>query len=143
MNVSLCDKVCPRATLPKGFAGGQRCKDLTGARGDVGRAGFLWRRSGYRMLCVLVRRQQGFGLVLARNKKWEEAQEGRDLQRDTMNSMCVLCRENEPTMAFMPCGHRGVYERCDDFISFNGGSALSTCPVYGQDVEEMKRIFGN
>ena len=81
--------------------------------------------------------------VLARNKKWEEAQEGRDLQRDAMNSKCVLCRENEPTMAFMPCGHRGVCERCDDFISFNGGSALSTCPMCGQDVKEMKRIFVN
>ena len=61
--------------------------------------------------------------------------EGEDSITSTLDNKCVVCLDNLPTMAVLPCGHRCLCEGCATL-------ELSRCPMCRQPVDDTKRIFG-
>ena len=61
--------------------------------------------------------------------------EGAGAAADTIRNKCVVCLDNDPTMALLPCGHRCVCMSCGTI------DILPKCPMCREDVQEIRRIY--
>lgn len=61
-------------------------------------------------------------------------------ENDNNQSVCVICHENECSMAVIPCGHVCLCNQCSDLCT-NSENGQQSCPLCRGNMQSVLRIY--
>jgi len=98
----------------------------------------------------LLRKLRGFGQVLWKGPLWRKSKSAGGVQSSSVagekgeplgavgRPCCVVCLENPPVVAFIPCGHRCLCSGCSHRLP---KELRRSCPACRQPAADLIRIF--